>query len=183
MNDMHDVVVIGGSLAGAACVRELEQLGIDAIALERDRFPRRKVCGGFLSPGALKALVHLGLLNELLGAGAVYVRSARVWAHGVEVEIPFDRPGLGVSRSMLDDIVARGARVRQGHMVREIRRYNAGFIVDGIHCSVVIDASGKLSRFSKRRHADEFGIQYSEARGQGSVLDFPFFDDRYGGSA
>ena len=48
-----DVVIIGGSLAGAACVRELARRGIDAVAFERDRFPREKVCGGFLSPGAV----------------------------------------------------------------------------------------------------------------------------------
>jgi flavin-dependent dehydrogenase len=181
MNDAHDVVVIGGSLAGAACVRELERLGFDAIALERDRFPRRKVCGGFLSPGAVQAIAHLGLLNQLLNAGAVFVRSARISVHGVEVEIPFDRPALGISRNVLDEIVARGARVRQGHLVHEVRRCDSGFIVDGIGCSVVIDASGKLGRFTKRRRADEFGIQYSEPGQQRSVLDFRFFKDGYGG--
>ena len=181
MTETHDVVVIGGSLAGAACLRELERLGVDAIALERDRFPRRKVCGGFLSPGAVRALAHLDVLSEVLGAGAVYVRSAKVSAHSVDVEIVFESPGLGISRDALDEIVARGARVQQGHMVREVRRYKAGFIVDGIYCSVVIDASGKLSRFTKRFQAEEFGIQYAEPRAQGAVLDFRFFADGYGG--
>jgi len=177
----HDVVIIGGSLAGAACVRELERLGIDAIALERDRFPRRKVCGGFLSPGGVKGVAHLGLLNDVLNAGAVQVRSARVHVGGVEMEIPFERPGLGISRCALDEIFARGARVRQGHTVREVKRSNAGFAVDGIDCSVVIDASGKLGRFTQRRRADEFGIQYTKPQARGSVLDFWFFDEGYGG--
>src|SRR5881396_3607983 len=48
---MHDVIVIGGSLAGAACVRELERMGIDAIALERERFPGQRCVAGF-SPRA-----------------------------------------------------------------------------------------------------------------------------------
>src|SRR5262245_51000362 len=80
MKNNHDVVVIGGSLSGAACVRELARLGIDAIALERDRFPRGKVCGGFLSPGAVNSLEGLGLLDEIVNAGAVKVSSARVRA-------------------------------------------------------------------------------------------------------
>src|SRR5713226_2536449 len=95
----HSVVIIGGSLAGAACVRELERLGIDAVALERDCFPRAKVCGGFLSPGAVDCVERLGLLDEVRKAGAVDVRSARVRVGSVEVEIPFERPGLGISRS------------------------------------------------------------------------------------
>jgi flavin-dependent dehydrogenase len=177
----HDVVIIGGSLAGASCARELERQGIDAIALERDRFPRRKVCGGFLSPGAVECVRHLGLLDSLRKAGAVEVRSARVRSENVEVDFPFERPGLGISRNALDDIFASRARVCQGHLVREVRRPDRGFIVDGIGCSVVIDASGKLGRFTRRQRVDEFGIQYTEPQPRGSVLDFWFFEEGYGG--
>src|SRR5205085_2857588 len=126
----HDVVIIGGSLAGATCARELERLGVDAVALERDRFPRRKVCGGFLSPGAVECVDRLGLLEKLRNAGAVEVRSARVRAEGIDVTIPFERPGLGISRSVLDDIFARASRVRQGHGVCQVKRRNAEFLVD-----------------------------------------------------
>jgi hypothetical protein len=56
-------------------------------------------------------------------------------------------------------------------------------VVDGIECSVVIDAAGKTSRFTPRRTADEFGIQYTQAEsGPSGVLNFWFFADGYGGS-
>ena len=177
----HDVVVIGGSLAGAACVRELARNGIDAIALERDRFPRPKVCGGFLSPGAVKALEYLGLVDELLRAGAVEVKSARIHSGGISVDLPFERSGLGISRSTLDNIVARGARIQQGCMVRQVKRESSGFRVDEIVCRVVVDASGKLGRFTQRKGTAEFGVQYSEPATKSSVLDFGFFEDGYGG--
>src|SRR2546427_1609791 len=109
----HDVIVIGGSLAGAACVRELERLGIDAVVLERAGFPRAKVCGGFVSPGAVKGLERFGLLDKVRQAGAVEVNSARVRVESVQVEIPFERPGLGISRSALDTVVAAGTKVKQ----------------------------------------------------------------------
>jgi flavin-dependent dehydrogenase len=178
----HDVVIIGGSLSGAACARELDRQGIDAIAYERDYFPRRKVCGGFLSPGAVKCIERIGVLDEVLRAGAVEVTSAHVRIGQVEIDVPFQRSGLGISRQALDDIVAGSTRIQQGHDVREVRRVNGGFIVDGIRCSVVIDASGKLSRFTKREGVPEFGIQYLEPESRGSVLAFSFFDDGYGGS-
>jgi len=178
----RDVVIIGGSLAGAACARELVLRGIDAVALERDRFPRKKVCGGFLSPGAVECVGRLGLLDEVIKAGAITVRSARVCTQGRETEIVFKRPGLGLSRDALDEIVARASMVEEGHLVREVRRLNDGFVVDGIPCSVVIDASGKLGRFTKRHRTEEFGIQYVESESRGSVLEFSFFKDGYGGS-
>jgi flavin-dependent dehydrogenase len=176
-----DVVIIGGSLAGAACARELTRLGIDAVALERGRFPRRKVCGGFLSPGAVACVDQLGLLEDVRAAGAVEVKSARVRIDSADVEIPFERPGLGISRAALDEIVARGARVQEGCAVRDVKREGHGFVVDGIVCAIVIDAAGKLSRFTKRRGVEEFGIQYAEAEPLGSVLDFWFLESGYGG--
>jgi flavin-dependent dehydrogenase len=179
VND-HDVVVIGGSLAGAACVRELVRLGIDAVAFERDRFPRDKVCGGFVSPGGVECLDRLGVLRQVWTAGAVEITSANVRVNSTEVEIPFDRPGLGISRSVLDEIVARGARLEH-RSVHEVIRTNSGFVVDGVACGVVIDAAGKLSRFTGRRTADEFGVQYTENGSRGGVLDFWFFEDGYGG--
>jgi flavin-dependent dehydrogenase len=178
----HDVVIIGGSLAGAACGRELERLGIDAVALERDRFPRAKVCGGFVSPGAVKCLEQLGVLADVRAAGAVEVSAALVAVGRDEIEIPFQRPGLGVSRSTLDGVLARGAQVRQGCSVREVKAEGRGFRVDEIACSAVIDASGKLSRFTKRRPVEEFGVQYLGDRRCGSMLEFSFFDDGYGGT-
>src|SRR5262245_50363118 len=165
----HDVIVVGGSLAGAACARELERRGIDAIAFERDRFPRPKVCGGFLSPGAVEAVRRLGMLPQVLNAGAVEVRSARVRVGTVQVDVPFERPGLGISRAALDTVFARGARVEEGCAVREVKRENDGFVVDGVSCMAVIDASGKLGRFTKRRRVDEFGVQYVEAAKRSDV--------------
>jgi len=160
----------------------LTRNGINAIALERDRFPRPKVCGGFLSPGAVKVLEHLGLVDELLRAGAVEVKSARIHSGGISVDLPFERSGLGISRSTLDDIVARGAGIQQGCMVRQVKRESVGFRVDDLACRVVIDASGKLGRFTERKGTAEVGVQYSEPATKSSVLDFAFFEDGYGGS-
>lgn len=169
----HDVVIIGASLAGAACARELVRLGIDAIALERDRFPRAKVCGGFVSAGGVACLERLGVLQDVRDAGAVEVKSAKVRVGSSEVEIPFERPGLGISRSALDEVMARTPCVRQGCAVTSVKE---------LDCKVVIDAAGKLSRFTRRHSVEEFGIQYTEPGARGEVLDFWFFEDGYGGA-
>jgi flavin-dependent dehydrogenase len=181
----HDVVIVGGSLAGAACVRELIRRGIDAVAFERDQFPRPKVCGGFVSPRAVECLEELGVLDKVVRAGATAVHSARIHVRSTEVEIPFERAGLGISRSTLDHVVARDAPVEQGCFVSSISRTENGFQVWGpgieVATRIVIDASGKLGRLSRRAAVDEFGIQFLKDGATPGILDFWFFDDGYGG--
>ena len=128
----HDVIVVGGSLAGAACVRELTRRGVDAIAFERDHFPRPKVCGGFLSPGAVECLERLGVLDRVVSAGATVVYSAKIRVESAEVEVPFGRPGIGISRHALDHIVAEGTAVEQGRFVSSVTRTESGFVVAGL---------------------------------------------------
>jgi flavin-dependent dehydrogenase len=180
-----DAVVIGGSLAGAACARELQRLGIEAVAFERDTFPRGKVCGGFLSPGAVDCLDHLDVLTAVRAAGAINVDHARIRSDDQEFEIPFPRPGLGISRNVLDATLANSA-VQQGIAVHDIRKTDNGFDVQTsagpVKAAVLIDAAGKLSRFTRRKTGQEFGVQYFEPEPRGSALDFWFFNDGYGGA-
>jgi menaquinone-9 beta-reductase len=182
-----DVVVIGGSLAGAACVRELSRAGIDAVAIERDPFPREKVCGGFLSPGAVEILDELDLLEKLRCSGAVDVRSARVRSAGTEVEIRFRRPGLGVSRRTLDALLADHSAVEHGFVSTAAQLHDGRFriLLNGggeIVAKVLIDAAGKLSRFREMKTSQQFGVQFYEPESRGDVMDFWFFPDGYGGT-
>ena len=180
-----DVVIIGASLAGAACVRELWRRGIDAVAFERDSFPREKVCGGFLSPGAVQLLCELDVLGAVREAGAVEVRSTHIRFGDVDESFELPRPGLGLSRRALDAILANHKGVRQG-TVRDVRRTSDGFRVqlddEDVSARVVVDATGKLSRFTRRCYTDQFGVQFYETGSCGDILDFWFFQDGYGGA-
>ena len=189
--DRHQVLIIGGGLAGAAATIALSRAGVDVRALDRDQFPRRKVCGGFLSPGAIRCLDDLGVLRRLRSEGAVRVRRARVRLGENEIDIPFETAGLGVSRERLDQILAEAAGVRSRHFVNNVERLKKGFRVHGtapegrsfrLDADVVIDAAGKLSRLTRRLIRPEFGVQYYEQRLLGSTLEFSFFPGGYGGS-
>jgi menaquinone-9 beta-reductase len=181
----HDVIIVGGSLAGAACAHELTRRGVDAVAFERDHFPRPKVCGGFVSPGAVECLEQLSVLDHVRRAGATVVHSARMRVGSTEIEISFNRPGLGISRNVLDHLVARDAPVEQGCLVGSVVRTDAGFLVSGAGfqaaARIVIDAAGKLGRLSRRVDVGEFGIQFLAHGTTTGVLDFWFFEDGYGG--
>lgn len=47
----HDLIVVGGGPAGAACARRAAQRGLDVVVLEKQTHPRRKACGGGFRPG------------------------------------------------------------------------------------------------------------------------------------
>ena len=55
---MDDVVIAGGGPAGALAALILARAGAKVRVFERARFPRHKLCGDTLNPGALAVLAR-----------------------------------------------------------------------------------------------------------------------------
>ncbi|MCK4821330.1 FAD-dependent oxidoreductase, partial [bacterium] len=45
-----DVIIVGGGPAGATCAWRLRQSNIRCIILDKQRFPRTKICAGWITP-------------------------------------------------------------------------------------------------------------------------------------
>lgn len=122
-----DFVVVGGGLAGAAVATHLAAAGRDVLLLERDVFPRHKLCGEFLSPESRGLLRNLGCEPSLAALGPPAIAHARFSvASGRELAFPLPGPGLGLTRYALDALLfaragAAGARTRAGVEVRGVR--------------------------------------------------------------
>src|ERR1700691_3610496 len=54
--DACDVLIVGGGPAGSACAWGLGSSGLDVAILDKQRFPRDKVCGGWITPAVLSEL-------------------------------------------------------------------------------------------------------------------------------
>ncbi len=60
----HDLIVVGGGPAGAACAREAAKRGLDALLLKKHEHPRRKICaGGFRA--ALPSLLDFDITSVI----------------------------------------------------------------------------------------------------------------------
>lgn len=126
--DVRDVLVVGGGPAGASTAALCARAGLDVLAVDRAVFPRDKPCAEYLSPECARDLEALGVLDELLGAGAQRLVGMRIVSDdGGSVTGRFDaspgyapyRPyGLAVRRTVLDTALLRAA-AREGAEVRE----------------------------------------------------------------
>ncbi|HWQ11891.1 MAG TPA: FAD-dependent oxidoreductase, partial [Roseiflexaceae bacterium] len=117
---MRDIIIIGAGPAGSGLAHALARRGWDVLLVERDRLPRHKVCGEFLSPESRGSLRALGLLNAVAALGPAPIEGAAITAPS-ERALRVDLPGAawGVSRYALDAALAAaatqaGAEVRMG---------------------------------------------------------------------
>jgi len=54
MKDSYDVIIIGASIAGLECAKNLAKSGLSVLVIERDKVVGKKVCAGGIIPTDLK---------------------------------------------------------------------------------------------------------------------------------
>ncbi len=105
---MYDLIVVGAGPAGSACAIAAARAGARVLLLEKDTFPRHKVCGEFVSPESLR------LLESLLGQKKFEARpeitSARAFLDHRVVSLPVSPAARSIPRSELDTALLQSAR-------------------------------------------------------------------------
>lgn len=142
----HDVVVIGGGPAGAVAAIGLARQGRRVALVERAPFPRRKVCGEYLSATSLPVLEAIGLGQAFLERAGPGVRRVGIFAGERVALAPMPAAagvyGRALGRDVLDTLLLDAAR-RDGVEVFQpatARRLGAE---DGAH-AVEIAAGGQV---------------------------------------
>jgi len=85
MNKSYDVIIVGGGPAGCSSAVCLASYGYEVLLLEKNRFPRDKVCGDGLSPPALEVLARLGVYQRIMDQNPWRVDSFKVFSPAGEV--------------------------------------------------------------------------------------------------
>lgn len=68
-NAKFKVVIAGAGPAGASLAIRLARENFRVVLIEREKFPRHKLCGEFISPECLAHFRELDVLDEMLDAG------------------------------------------------------------------------------------------------------------------
>ena len=104
---MYDVIIIGGGPSGASAGIRAGKLGLKALLLEKDKFPRYKPCGGGLSEHAISYLdfeLPQDLIEWEVTGAKVLFRDQSIKAHKDR------RLSVLVSRDKFDDFLLEKAK-------------------------------------------------------------------------
>ena len=71
------ITIVGAGPAGSSLAIRLANAGFVVTLIERERFPRHKLCGEFISPECLRHFRELGVLDEMLDADGRRIAETR----------------------------------------------------------------------------------------------------------
>jgi len=148
----HDVAIAGAGPAGGVLARQLALAGHDVVLLEREHFPRRKVCGACIGPAAVDLLEEAGLAGTLTEAGATELHDLRLVHRGRTARLPL-HGNVALSRPVFDarlvqTAVDAGADFRDGTTVtgievgEDVVSLSVRGATEAVRARVVVDASG-----------------------------------------
>lgn len=163
--EQFDVAIVGAGPAGSAAAISLAQKGYSVVLIDKQFFPREKLCGDFLNPINWPLLEQMGVVRGLLSLPHKQVTAFRISAFsGEEATIPFPlrngaHPfGLGMRRFYLDNFLLKraedeGASVLQGSRVMGLKWGNGGWSLTlgnhsmehRLHATILIGADGRNS--------------------------------------
>src|SRR5215471_1778046 len=155
---LFDVAIVGGGPAGSSCAAFCAMAGLQSVVLDREKFPREKVCGDCLNPSCWPVLERLELADRVRDLPHSKLCSvAFIAIDGLEVAVDLPSNGdceISVKRSLFDDLLLRrarelGANVHEQATVTGLSRNdhwnvetNSG---DSFQARVLIGADGRNS--------------------------------------
>jgi len=181
MNSTYDIAIVGAGPAGSSLAIRLAQAGKRVLLVEKDKFPRQKLCGEFISPECLSHFAELGVIAQMSDGGGVELTETVFYSRsGRGVVVPssmfgsLHRHALGLSRAEMDlrlmqraagtgvevrertlaSLVTNGARAT-GLLLKEAGQTSS--TPAEIGAALVVDASGRGRAMSRNLVASSFG--------------------------
>jgi flavin-dependent dehydrogenase len=134
-----DVVVVGGGPAGAAAAERLKAAGADILVLDKERFPRHKLCAGWITP---QVLADLQFEVSAYPHGFLSFRRLHFHVKGPRLAVPCVQHSIRRFEFDAWLLERSGAEFVQ-HTVKDIRADGGEYEIDGIfRCRHLIGAGG-----------------------------------------
>jgi menaquinone-9 beta-reductase len=122
---MWDVLIAGAGPAGSVAATLLARAGARVLIVDRDRFPRHKLCGDSVNPGTISLLRRLNLSKSIEGCGIPIDGMLLTGPRNVRVEgrYPGMLRGRTIRRSdfdwqLLNEAISAGAKFEDRVVVR-----------------------------------------------------------------
>ena len=105
---IFDVIIVGGGLAGLTSAIHLSKFKQRVLLIEKNTYPKHKVCGEYISNEALPYLNSLGINPIKEGAKKITkVHVSTIKGSLIKGDLPLG--GFGMSRYFLDELLANKA--------------------------------------------------------------------------
>ncbi len=134
-----DVIIVGGGPAGSSAAWRLVQAGATCLVLDREDFPREKLCAGWVTPQVLSDLEidPAAYPHRLLTFEAL-----RISVKGLPIALR--SPQHSIRRFEFDHyLLERSGAERLVHKVRDIRFDSDTYVIDDtFRCRYLIGAGG-----------------------------------------
>jgi menaquinone-9 beta-reductase len=156
--DVCDVLIVGAGPAGSSCAWKLRDSGLSVVILDRQLFPRDKVCGGWITPPVVDEL-EIDLEEYSRGHVLQDIRGFCTSRMGSrEVETDYGRPiSYGIRRCEFDNFLLKRchARIHQGVALTSLEQSGDCWIVNGqFKARLVIGAGGHFCPVARLRGAN-----------------------------
>lgn len=101
MEKKASVIIVGGGLAGLTAAIHLSKIGVAVILIEKNEFPKHKVCGEYISNEVLPYLKWLDIDLSVLNPTRInQLQFSNESGKSIAIELPLG--GFGISRYTLD---------------------------------------------------------------------------------
>ena len=112
------ILILGGGLAGLTAAIHLSKMGHSVVVVEKNHYPKHKVCGEYISNEVVEYFKWLELENILEESHPIHqFRLELDSKNSTEVGLPLG--GFGISRYLLDDLLFQKAKIQNCNFIQD----------------------------------------------------------------
>lgn len=157
MKTKSKIVIVGAGLAGLTAAIHLSKLGYSIILIEKNSFPKHKVCGEYISNEVLPYLDWLGVNPDILNPTKIdSLLFSTTKGKTINAKLPLG--GFGISRYAFDLYLFEKAKAQHCEIIQETVtdiHFSKGVFTIHLSNNITLIADIVIGAFGKRSNIDQ----------------------------